>query len=129
MNRKSEREQAFLIIFEKQLNNDDIEYIINNAIETGIYEENDFSKKEILGTFSNLQTIDDTISQNLKNWSISRLSKVSLAVLRLAVYEIIFEKEIPDSVSINEAVELAKKYGAEDDAKYVNGVLGSIVKQ
>ncbi|MEE1187282.1 MAG: transcription antitermination factor NusB [Acutalibacteraceae bacterium] len=129
MNRKSEREQAFLIIFEKQLNNDDIEYIINNAIETGIYEENDFSKKEILGTFSNLQTIDDTISQNLKNWSISRLSKVSLAVLRLAVYEIIFEKEIPNSVSINEAVELAKKYGAEDDAKYVNGVLGSIVKQ
>ena len=129
MNRKIAREQAFIIIFEKQFNSDDIEYIIDSAIESEIYKENDFSKNEILGVFSNLDLIDNTISENLKNWSINRLSKVSLAILRLAVYEIIFVDDIPNSVSINEAVELAKKYGVEDDAKYVNGVLGAIVNK
>lgn len=129
MNRKIAREQAFIIIFEKQFNSDDIEYIIDSAIESEIYKENDFSKNEILGVFSNLDLIDNTISENLKNWSINRLSKVSLAILRLAVYEILFVDDIPNSVSINEAVELAKKYGVEDDAKYVNGVLGAIVNK
>ena len=129
MNRKIAREQAFIIIFEKQFNSDDIEYIIDSAIESEIYKENDFSKNEILGVFFNLDLIDNTISENLKNWSINRLSKVSLAILRLAVYEIIFVDDIPNSFSINEAVELAKKYGVEDDAKYVNGVLGAIVNK
>ena len=129
MNRKIAREQAFIIIFEKQFNSDDIEYIIDSAIESEIYKEDDFSKNEILGVFSNLDIIDNTISENLKNWSINRLSKVSLAILRLAVYEILFVDDIPNSVSINEAVELAKKYGGEDDAKYVNGVLGAIVNK
>ena len=129
MTRREIRECAFIIIFEKQFNSDDIEYIIDSAIESEIYKENDFSKNEILGVFSNLDLIDNTISENLKNWSINRLSKVSLAILRLAVYEIIFVDDIPNSVSINEAVELAKKYGVEDDAKYVNGVLGAIVNK
>ena len=59
----------------------------------------------------------------------NRLSKVSLALLRLAIYELMFEAEIPVSVSINEAIDLAKKYGGSEDAPFINGVLGSVVKE
>ena len=81
-----------------------------------------------LGTINNLENIDKNIEEYLKNWDKSRLSRVSLAVLRLAVYEILYSQENPVSVCINEAVELTKKYALQDDASYINGVLSSIEK-
>ena len=72
--------------------------------------------------------IDQLISSNLIGWTINRLSRVVLSILRLAVYEIKISNEIPTSVAINEAVELAKKFGADDDSSYINGVLGTIAK-
>ena len=75
-----------------------------------------------------LNQIDETLTQASENWKLERFARVDLAVLRLAVAEILFEDEIPDSVSINEAVELAKKYGSEDSGKFVNGVLGRVAR-
>ena len=75
--------------------------------------------------FEHLSGIDQTIDDNLVGWSASRISKVARAVLRLAVYEILFS-DVPDGVAINEAVEITKKYSAQDEASYVNGVLGTI---
>ena len=72
--------------------------------------------------------IDSIIEANLKDWTISRLPKVSLAVLRLAVAEIKYVDEVPDGVAVNEAVELAKKYGTTVDASFINGVLGAVAK-
>ena len=76
----------------------------------------------------NSQQIDSVISQHIRGWSLHRLSKVALALLRLAVYEMLFDDSIPTSVSINEAVELAKMYGGKEDAPYINGVLATVDK-
>ena len=77
----------------------------------------------------NLEKIDETIEESLVNWSLQRLPKVSLAVLRLAVGEILFNEDVPTNVSVNEAVEIAKTYGSPEDASYINGVLSAIVKK
>ena len=87
-----------------------------------------FTCELIDGVLDNIEEIDDVISRNLKGWSIERISKVSLCVMRIAVFEILKCDSIPDSVSINEAVELAKTYSTDKDANYINGVLGVIVK-
>lgn len=97
----------------KGFDNDDATYI-NNVID---------------GTISNLDKIDETIEKYSKEWTINRIAKVDLAILRLAIYEILFRSDIPKEVSINEAVELAKKYGSEDSKAFINGILGNVVKQ
>ena len=80
------------------------------------------------GVYENVEELDSVIEKYLTNWTIDRISKVALAVLRLAIYEIKFMDDIPESVSIDEAVELCKKYSTTDDASFVNGLLGSMVR-
>ena len=75
-----------------------------------------------------LEEIDQMLSEKTTGWSLQRIGKVELAILRLAVYEMLFDDTIPVSVAINEAVELAKKYGAEDSASFINGVLAKFAK-
>ena len=128
MNRKTARENAFILIFELNFRKEGIEDIISDAIEARDFEYDDFVENVFKGVFDNLSVIDDLIAENLKGWKISRISKVALAVMRLAVYEMKFLEDIPLGVSINEAVELAKKYSTVDDASYINGVLGTIAK-
>ena len=128
MNRKLARENAFILIFERIFREDGIEDIIADAIEARNFEYDDFVETVFKGVFENLTEIDALISENLKGWKISRLSKVTLALLRLALFEMKFMDDIPMSVSINEAVELAKKYSTSEDASYINGVLGTLSK-
>lgn len=129
MNRRKAREQAFIFLFESVFGLQKIEDIIKEAQE--IREEiiNDFSKSLLYGVEENLSIIDEYIDNNLNGWQKSRLSNVVLCVLRLSIYEILYCKEIPTSVSINEAVEIAKKYGSPEEAAYINGVLGSIARK
>lgn len=75
-----------------------------------------------------LPEIDEMISQYAKGWSSSRIGKAEMAILRLAIYEILYDEDIPQNVAINEAVELAKKYGDEQAPGFVNGILSSVVK-
>lgn len=77
---------------------------------------------------SHLCDIDQMLADSSANWKIERIARVDLAVLRLSVAEIMYYDEIPDSVSINEAVELAKKFGGEDSGKFVNGILGKVAR-
>lgn len=81
------------------------------------------------GIQDNEKKIDETIEKYLSNWKLNRLAKVDLAILRLATYEILFEENIPNKVSINEAVELAKKYGEDKSPAFINAVLDKIVKE
>ena len=74
------------------------------------------------------EEIDALIGKNLKNWNLSRLSKVALCLLRLAVYEICILKEVDAAIAINEAIEIAKEYSTQEDASYINGVLGAVVR-
>lgn len=130
MTRKEAREQAFILIFEKMLNGNDISDIIEAAKECRDFMTDDdgYVEKVFNGVYENIDDIDTYISSNLSGWTIERISRVSLALLRLAVYEMKYMEEIPTAVSIDEAVELCKKYSTNDDASFVNGVLGSVVK-
>ena len=130
MTRKEARNQAFILIFEKSINGHEIDEILEAAKECRDFAEDEdgYTKKVFIGVFDNIDAIDDCISQNLSGWTLNRISKVSLAILRLAIFGIRYMDDIPASVSINEAVELAKKYATKEDAAFVNGILSTIAK-
>ncbi len=134
MKRQKAREYAFYLIYEADFKNwentdDIIETAFNEYIEA---EDNDiqteYIKKTVMEVKDNLENLDKLIIPNLKNWKFSRLPKVTRAILRLAVYEMKFNDQIPVNVAINEAVELAKKYDDLKNASFVNGVLSSVAK-
>ena len=132
MNRSTMREEAFKIIYSIQIQKETDKkeqinlYLESNHIEN--QEAKEYIEDAILGIEKNLEEIDNHIKANLKeNWKIERISKIDLSILRLAIYEIKY-KEIPYKVAINEAVELAKKYGEDTSKNFVNGILASIVK-
>jgi len=87
-----------------------------------------FSGILIAGTIENIKIIDRTIKEHLDNWDISRLNRVDLAVLRMSVYSLMFQKEIAPSITIDEAIGICREYGTDDSYKFVNGVLDSIRK-
>ncbi len=128
MTRREAREQVFCVLFEQTVNGMSMDDIFPAATEARDFIPDSFAEAEAFGAEERQEEIDRVIRENIRGWNIDRLSKVTLALLRLAVYEIMFDGSIPESVSINEAVELAKKYGGKDDAPYINGVLASVVK-
>lgn len=85
-----------------------------------------FAEKLICGVFENLEEIDKRLTHASENWSLSRMSKVDRAILRVAAYEIIFVNDIPTNVSINEAIEIAKSFGNEESRQFINGVLDKV---
>ena len=131
MSRKKARDNAFKCVYELEFGRDEnLEKILNNC-----YEENDnkpdekeYIKKVLKGVKENLEEIDEIILSKLKNWSLDRIAKIDLAILRLAVYEIKYMEDIPEKVSANEAVELAKTYGNNDSKSFVNGVIAKVIE-
>lgn len=128
MTRKQAREEAFILIFEKEFSDCPIEEILELAAEVRDLVPDEYITSVFGGVFENLESIDSDISENLVGWKKERISKTALAILRLAIFEIRYIESIPHSVSINEAVELAKKYATKEDAAFVNGILSTIVK-
>lgn len=128
MTRKQAREEAFVLIFEKVFNPDSVQEILELANDVRGLEPNDYIKTVFFGVYENLEKIDNIISKNAIGWSIQRISKTALSVLRLSLFEIMFMEDIPVAVSINEAVELCKKYATKEDASFVNGLLSTVAK-
>ena len=128
MTRKQAREEAFILIFEKEFNTDTLEEILSLAVEVRDIKPDEYIEKVFFGVFENLEKIDGIISHNAVGWNINRITKTALAILRLSIFEIYFYDEIPVSVSINEAVELAKKYATKEDASFINGILSTVSK-
>ena len=129
MKRREAREQAFALIFARSINRETTREIIEAARETELLAVDGFAERTAEGVEANEPVLDGKIESFTRGWTVNRLSKVALAILRLAIYEILYEKDIPVGVSINEAVELAKKYGTAEDAPFVNGVLGSLARK
>ena len=129
ISRRQEREQAFILIFERLFSRDPIREIIDAAESSEEVQISDFAEKTASGVEQHEPELDEKIEKNIRGWKIGRLSKVAFSLLRLAVYEMMYQKDIPVGVSINEAVDLAKKYGGAEDAPFLNGVLGSIAKE
>ncbi len=127
--RKEAREQAFCLIFENQFKRDNIEEVLENAVLSRDLEDDKYISTVFAGTYENIEKIDELISNSAKGWSLSRISKTALAAMRLCVYEMIWCSDIPVSVSINEAIEIIKKFATAEDASFANGVLGTISKK
>jgi len=132
--RKNDRKHAFCLVFKHIFHNceeinieEDFEYYMENFAEEGVSEPH-FILGEARGVLNNLTQIDKYIAETSEAWDISRISKIDLAIMRLAVYEILHDPNISEGVAINEAVELAKVFSTEDGSKFVNGVLGKIAR-
>ncbi len=129
MTRSEEREQAFILLFEKAFNEEtEVAELYDFAIENEVITGSDFVKSLLFKTWENVENIDSVVEKYSVGWKLSRISKVALAVLRLAICEMLYFDDIPAGVSINEAVELCKKYAAKEDSAFVNGLLGSAAK-
>lgn len=129
MTRRESREQAFALLFEKLFNDAPVAELAASAMEARDTATTGFALQIAEGAEANLAAIDDKIAAHSHNWNKNRISRVALSVMRLAVYEMLYDEDIPVSVAINEAVELAKKYGGDEDASFINGVLGSIARE
>ena len=128
MTRKQARDEAFILIFEKLFSDASADEILELAAEVRDITPDEYITEVFKGVCEKADELDAIISDKAIGWSINRISKTALAVLRLALYEIKYIDSIPDSVSVNEAVELCKKYATQDDASFVNGILASVLK-
>lgn len=130
MGRRASRDIVMKLLYQLEIRKDSREEQIETTLaEHKIKSENLEYIKDILdGVFENKERIDQTIENYSRGWKLSRISKVDLSILRLAIYEIVFREDIPLNVSINEAVELAKNYSGEESGAFINGILGKISK-
>lgn len=129
MNRRMSRETAFALMFEWSFKSDELDKIIENATEGHGLEIDDFAKKLANMAFENIGELDALIQKYSDNWKLGRLSQVTLAALRIAFCELAYFPDIPVAATINEAVELLKKYAGEQEASYGNGLLGAYARE
>lgn len=130
MTRREIRELIFKMVFRVEFH-DETEIpeqlrLFMDTLESAGEEDRNYIEHKVQDILAHLEEIDAIIDSSAQNWKTSRMAKVELTLIRLAVYEIRFEEDIPTGVSINEAVELAKAYGEENSASFVNGVLARI---
>ena len=131
MSRSVAREVAMKLVYSRLLGGDDTPVAVLEKSE--IKEPLDladetFSLELADGVEATLGEVDALIAENTVDWSIDRISRVDLAILRVAVYEMLYREDVPTGASINEAVELAKRFGGERSYSFVNGILGTIAK-
>ncbi len=133
MNRRKSREVATKLLFEMLINKEEYVDIIENFRENteDKIEDIDFEYviKVLKGVSENEEYIIETISKYLVKWKFERLPKINVAILKMATYEILFDEEIPNKVTINESIELAKKYGDDNAPSFINGVLNNLIKK
>ena len=129
MARRKSRELAFILLFERCFDETDMQDIIDRAIEARDIDPDDFAIRLAKGADECYVQSDALIAEYSHRWSKDRLSKVALAILRLALYEMQYVDESPVSVAINEAIELAKTYGEEDEPPFINGILGAVARK
>ena len=128
MNRSEMREQAFILLYEKELFKDKPCEEIEEVFAENISELSEYAKETFENVCERREELDEIISSYLSGWKIGRLPKVNASILRLAIYEIKYAESVPSGVAVNEAVELAKKYSGADDYTFINGVLGSYLR-
>ena len=139
MSRTHAREDAFKLIFEMEITKITGEEALSYLFDT-VEENNEMWAQDsisssarqylemiVLGVEEKSSELNEMIESTLKDWTMKRISKVSLSILRLAAYEIHYMEDIPNKVSVNEAVELAKKYAGKAESSFVNGVLGTLI--
>lgn len=131
MNRKKSRELLMKLLFEISINEKEVDEAVEDYLENNEDTRDldfEYIKSTLKGIIEKSELLESTLEKNLNNWKLNRISKVNLAILKIASYEISFIPDIPDKVSINEAIELAKKYSDDKSPAFINGVLGNMIK-
>lgn len=132
MNRKKSREYLVQLIYQMGITGDSAVEVFELFMEDEeISKDNldlEYIKTSLVGIEENKQDIEGRITAQLVNWKLNRIAKVNLAILKVGVYEIVYKEDIPAKVSINEAIELCKKYSEEKSISFINGVLDKIYK-
>ncbi len=134
MGKREQREQVFILLFRVEFNSpedmpEQVQLFFEDSERTILYKDADFITEKYEQISAKLSELDQLIDSKMEGWDVTRIGKVELTALRIAAYEILFDEEVPDSVAINEAVELAKKYGQESSGGFVNAILAKFVKQ
>ncbi len=133
MTRSELREHVFKMLFQIEFNDEaempeHLKYYFE-SIENASAKNKDDIQKKYEGVISHVEEIDRLLNDASKGWKTARMNKVDLTILRLAVYEMKWDDDVPEGVAINEAVELAKRFGGDSSSSFVNGVLGKVAKQ
>lgn len=125
MKRSDAREKAFQFLFQLDMNHEISEEALNEFMLK--HDDDPFLRVLIEGVTDKKEVLDKVIAENLENWTLERLASVERTVLRLATFEINYLDDIPENVSINEAVELGNRFGDDKSGKFINGVLSKII--
>ncbi len=130
MARRQARETALQVLFEIELGGGEAEKVLQRTIQEKELNGTDaaFTRQIVHGVLENITSVDDIISRLSREWDVKRLAHVDKALLRIALFEILYLPDIPNNASINEAIELAKIYGGDDSPKFINGILGKVVE-
>lgn len=130
MSRKRARIGAMQALFSMDVNDDFSTDKLDLFMENNEFQgdEVDYIKRTVPDILDKLDLVDETIEKNLKGWTMARLAKVDRQILRIAVYEFLYKDDIPEEVSINEAVEIARLYSSDEAPKFINGILGTIYR-
>lgn len=130
MSRRQARERALQVLFQVDMGGTDPAVALAQMDEEfgGLAESKDFTEKNVYGVIENLLFIDQVIAAVSKDWNVERMANVDRNIMRLALYEVFFCDDIPNSVAVNEAVDLGKKFGGDESGKFINGILGKVIE-
>ena len=130
MRRTEARELFMQLLFQMEVQNDYSQEIKERFAQEYMKDSNqlEYFNQLFEAVAENLSAIDEKLEACSENWKVSRMAKVDLAILRLSAAEILYLPDVPDSASINEAVDMAKKFGGDDSGKFINGILGKVVR-
>ena len=121
------REKAMIILYQLDiLKNNNVEYNVEQLISDNLEVDNEFVRNLVYGVITHLDSLDEMANKYMKNWTIDRIDKTGAAILRIGLFEILYEEDTPNIVAINEAVELAKKFSDDNVRKIINAVLDKI---
>lgn len=129
--RHEARTEAFKLIFQAETNNDDVEFLIEHMLDEApeSVDNMPYIRQVVYGVCEKKEELEADIAANLSDgWSVGRIPKVALCVMKLAIYEIEYVDDVPEKVAVNEAVEIEKKYDAPECSAFVNGVLGGFLR-
>lgn len=131
MTRTETRELLMQLLFQMEIQNDYTDRLKDRFIEDNFDGDSQKQYAQTLcsAVIEHLDEIDEKLNENSPKWNTKRMAKVDLAIVRLALGEVLFVEDVPEAVTINEAVDMAKKYSAEQSRKFINGVLGQIVRK
>ena len=130
-NRRQSREMALQILYQMEMRDTDPKGVLPlfQKHEEFVADVREFSIQIVEGTYRNRREIDQIIEKHSANWKLSRMAVVDRNILRLGVYELLYLHEIPTSVALNEAIEVAKRFGTENSSSFINGILDQVAKE